>query len=81
MRAIKTHQTTYNGLHHCLEAHFGERSTLRSSKDWKYREAGQGRRTVPFQSSYPLQLDYMGRRSNRFSQMFSVFKNNKQSAA
>jgi hypothetical protein len=64
MRAIKHHETTYNSLHLCLEAHFGERNTARSSNSWKYREPEQGFRTVPFQSSCPLQLDYMRRRKS-----------------
>ncbi|MDF7806809.1 hypothetical protein P4E94_05110 [Pontiellaceae bacterium B12219] len=77
MRAVKHHETTYNALHHCLEAYFGERNTLQNSRNLKYREAEQGRRTVPFQSSYPLQLDYMARRSqHRFTRIFSLFKNN-----
>jgi hypothetical protein len=62
MRAIK--HPAYTSLHHCLEAHFGERNTTRSSNGWKYREPEQGFRTVPFQSSYPLQLDYMARRKS-----------------
>ncbi|MDF7801514.1 hypothetical protein P4C99_18700 [Pontiellaceae bacterium B1224] len=75
MRAIK--HPAYNSLHHCLEAHFGDRNAQRSSNDWKYREAEQGLRTVPFQSSYPLQLDYMSaRRSHRLTQIFSLLKNN-----
>jgi hypothetical protein len=73
MRAIKPHETTYNSLHHCLEAHFGERNAPKSSKGWKYRETEQGLRSVPFQSSYPLQLDYMCRRKSDsiFRKLFS----------
>jgi hypothetical protein len=62
MRAIKHQETTYNSLHLCLEAHFGNRHTARTSNAGEYQEAEQGPRTVPFQSRYPLQLDYMRRR-------------------
>lgn len=90
MKATKQHDT-YNALHHCLEAHFGNCQAARTSRatllarnathggrDWKYREPEQGFRTVPFLSSYPLQLDYMQRRkpsAHRFSQITGLFKN------
>ncbi|MDF7826040.1 hypothetical protein P4B35_18565 [Pontiellaceae bacterium B12227] len=71
MKAIKQHtiepnwkQLPYNALHHCLEAHFGTRQSTTTSSHREYREAEQGRRTVPFQSRYPLQLDYMSRRKS-----------------
>ena len=62
MRIIKQHDTTYNSLHHCLEAHFGTKHRSSGPSPGKYREAEQGLRNVPFQSRYPLQLDYMTRR-------------------
>lgn len=62
MKAIKPSGTTYNALHHCLEAHFGSKHSTPASSHREYREADQGPRTVLFQSHYPLQLDYMGRR-------------------
>jgi len=71
MRAVKQPETTYNSLHLCLEAHFGNHTAVRSSNDWKYREPEQGPRSVPFQS-LPLQLDYMARRSRRWTQI--IFK-------
>ncbi len=64
MRTIKQHETTYTALHHCLEAHFGNKRNHPEPAQRKYREPEQGFRTVPFQSRYPLQLDYMRRRKS-----------------
>lgn len=76
MRAIKQYQTTYNALHLCLEAHFGSKHNTSERAHREYREAEQGPRTVLFQSSYPLQLDYMARRPHRLPQIFSRLTNN-----
>jgi hypothetical protein len=75
MRAVKQHsiEPDYSSLHHCLEAHFGDKHSATGRSHCKYREAEQGPRTVLFQSSYPLQLDYMRRRKNSslFRKLFS----------
>ncbi len=87
MRAIKHQETTYTALHHCLEAHFGNKRSVSEPIQREYREPEQGPRTVPFQSGYPLQLDYMRRRkgsarrmmcrietSHRFTQIRELLK-------
>jgi hypothetical protein len=75
MRMIKHPETTYTALHHCLEAHFGNKRSVSEPVQREYREPEQGFRTVPFQSGYPLQLDYMSaRRPNRFAQITDLFK-------
>ena len=64
MKIIKPSKTTYNALHHCLEAHFGDKRTASAPAHREYREPEQGFRTVLFQSQCPLQLDYMRRRKS-----------------
>ena len=72
MRALKHYtiepkrkQLSYNALYQCLEAYFGKRYRLSEPIHQEYPEPEQGLRTVPFQSRYPLQLDYMRRRKMR----------------
>ena len=87
MKTLKCHtiepnwkQLPYNTLGGCLEVYFGDKHSSRTVSRPTYQEPEQGFRTVPFQSGYPLQLDYMrrrktsARRSHRFTQIINLFK-------
>ncbi len=72
MRTLKHHTiepNTHTALHHCLEAHFGNKRSHSEPAQREYREPEQGFCTVPFQSGYPLQLDYMRRRKSSVRRM------------